>query len=118
MLLDPNSTGSKMFNSIDFMTGSNDGEGGLLYFNLISKQSNFNFDLKRGIPSRVVCDHIAPTVSRDVLGAEGCDNVTRAICNILVTFLLTSAVKIQCLLCRRRHFHVAKKVYSKACFLF
>jgi carboxylesterase type B len=81
MLLDPNSTGSKMFNSIDFMTGSNDGEGGLLYFNLISEQSNFNFDLKRGIPSRVVCDHIAPTVSRDVLGVEGCDNVTRAICN-------------------------------------
>lgn len=93
MLLDPNSTGSKMFNSIDFMTGSTDGEGGLLYFNLISEQSNFNFDLKKGIPSRVVCDHIAPFISRAVLGVEGCDNVTRAICNEYSSVSASSSLK-------------------------
>ncbi|XP_063423942.1 acetylcholinesterase-like isoform X1 [Mytilus trossulus] len=79
MLSDSSSETSKMFNSIDFIAGSNDGEAGLFYFNLIGQQRAFHFDLKQGIPTRVLCNNIVPYVTKEVL--KGCDNISHAICD-------------------------------------
>ncbi|XP_063434911.1 acetylcholinesterase-like [Mytilus trossulus] len=78
MLSDSTSPASQMFSSIDYITGTNDCEAGLFYFNLIGQQASFNFDLKKGIPSRIVCNLFAAHVSRDIF--KGCDKVSEEIC--------------------------------------
>ena len=77
-LSDTNSESYKMFQSIDMMAGTNNAEGGLLYFTLMRFQDKYYFNISTGIPKSVLCDIIAPAVSRDYF--QNNDIVTKQIC--------------------------------------
>ena len=70
----------KMFTSIDILAGTNNAEGGLMYFSLMGFQKKYNFNLSDGIPVHVLCDLIAPSVARDYYDYD--TNVSSAICEM------------------------------------
>ncbi|CAC5407792.1 CES2 [Mytilus coruscus] len=73
----PDSEASQMFNSIDYIAGSNDFEGGLFYLSLLGEK-NFNLDLEKGIPSHIICNLFAPYVTR--VFYKDCEVVSQEIC--------------------------------------
>ncbi|XP_041350856.1 carboxylesterase 1C-like [Gigantopelta aegis] len=64
--------------TIDFMAGINDAEGGLVRWPLRNFQRNLNFDISQGIPRRVFCDNIAPSIAMDYF--NGSQAIAQAIC--------------------------------------
>ena len=68
-----------MFTSIDILAGTNNAEGGLMFFMLLSYQTKYNFNASVSIPVRVLCDLVAPALARDYYGNN--TNVSAAICD-------------------------------------
>ncbi|XP_062609504.1 neuroligin-3-like [Saccostrea cucullata] len=75
----PNSAMHKQFNSIDLLVGTNTADAGLLYFNLKPYASIFKFNLSEGVPTRIVCDEMAPSVVREIYEIN-CTALVTAIC--------------------------------------
>ena len=64
-LEDSNSAPYQMFTSVDLLAGCNTGDMGIQYQDLLSHEKEFDANLSIGIPTSVVCDHIAPVIARD-----------------------------------------------------
>ena len=67
-----------MFTSIDILAGTNNAEGGLMFFTLLGYQKQYNFNASVSIPVRVLCDLVAPAVARDYYDNK--TGVSSAIC--------------------------------------
>ena len=67
-----------MFNSVDILTGTNTADSGLLYFSLMGREKEFGFNISEGVPTHVVCDHIAPAVALDIY--DNCTGISMKIC--------------------------------------
>ena len=68
-----------MFTSIDILAGTNNAEGGLMFFMLFGYQKQYNFNASLGIPVRVLCDLVAPALARDYY--DNNTKVSAAICD-------------------------------------
>ena len=66
------------FTNLDIMAGTNNAEGGLVYFNLKNYQEYFHFNITEGIPVDVLCDLVAPSIARDYFNNN--TKVSSAIC--------------------------------------
>ncbi|XP_061177723.1 uncharacterized protein LOC133186505 [Saccostrea echinata] len=75
----PNSLMHKQFYSIDLLVGTNTADSGLLYFNLKPYSSIFKFNISVGVPTRIVCDEIAPSIVREIYEIN-CPALVTAIC--------------------------------------
>lgn len=78
LLTNKSSSAYKMFKSVDVLAGTNNAEGGLLYFFLQSFQEKYNFNISKEIPVRVLCDLVAPSVARVYYDDDA--KVSSAIC--------------------------------------
>lgn len=79
----------QMFQNIDIMAGNNVGEAGLEYFDLDGHQKAWKFNVSLGIPENILCDHVIPAISKDLI--RGCDDLTVAICHNYLQNLSASA---------------------------
>ncbi|XP_062609505.1 uncharacterized protein LOC134271297 [Saccostrea cucullata] len=75
----PNSAMYKQFNNIDLLVGTNTADAGLLYFNLKPYASIFKFNLSEGVPTRIVCDEMTPSIVREIYEIN-CSSLVTAIC--------------------------------------
>ena len=71
----------KFFQSLDIMAGTNNAEGGLMYWRMMNYQESHKFNISEGIPEEVLCDVIAPTAYRSYFNSSSMMNeISEAIC--------------------------------------
>ncbi|XP_071128595.1 liver carboxylesterase 1-like [Mytilus edulis] len=70
---------STNFNSIDLLIGNVVNEGST-YVELLNKyQKSYNFNISNDIPKRILCNHIAPLLAKDIYSNN--QELSQAICN-------------------------------------
>ncbi|XP_071112432.1 carboxylesterase 1D-like [Haliotis cracherodii] len=68
---------------IDFMAGANNAEGSLVFWPLRNFQRNLNFSVNEGIPARVLCKNIAPSLANDYYNRS--TEIAEGMCNLYST---------------------------------
>ena len=82
-LKDSSSAGAKVFNSVDLLLGFNNAEGGLYLSILKSSEQQYRFNISEGIPTRVLCQGVAKSLSRQFYKSN--DDVASAMCGAYTT---------------------------------
>ena len=72
------SDAAKVFNSVDLLLGFNSAEGVYVVQVLEQYQKQFQFNISEGIPTRVLCQHVATSLSKQYYKSN--DQVTSAMC--------------------------------------
>ena len=76
---DRNAPESRFFRSVDFMAGTTNAEGSLLYFSILPDfEAALNFSHQDGIPQRVLCEAIIPGIIQDLYGSR--PDLSEALC--------------------------------------
>lgn len=84
-----NSPPLTMLRSLDVIAGTNEGEAGLEFFDLLGYQKPWKFNVSKGIPERILCKHIIPMANAEIY--KGCDDLNGVICDSYVKNSPTSA---------------------------
>ncbi|XP_045165876.2 cocaine esterase-like [Mercenaria mercenaria] len=72
----------KFFQSLDIMAGTNNAEGGLMYWRMMKYQSPYSFNISEGIPKEALCEVIAPAVHESYFSSyDKSDEISGAICD-------------------------------------
>lgn len=79
LLQDSNSDSYTFFQSLDIMAGTNNAEGGLMYWMMMKYQDRYHFNISEGIPKEVLCDVLATTASKSYF--DNNNDVSKAICD-------------------------------------
>ena len=77
------STAAKVFNSVDLLLGFNNAEGGLYVSILKSSEQQYQFNISEGIPTRVLCQGVAKSLSKQFYKSN--DDVASAMCGAYTT---------------------------------
>jgi carboxylesterase type B len=81
LLRNTNSNSHKFFQSLDVMAGTNNAEGGLMYWRMMKYQGLYKFNISEGIPKEALCGVIAPAVYQSYFNNSNLRNETsEAIC--------------------------------------
>lgn len=79
LLQDPDSDSYKFFQSLDIMAGTNNAEGGLMYWSMMNYQGQYSFNISEGIPKEVLCNVLATRASRSYF--DNNNAIAKAICD-------------------------------------
>lgn len=66
------------FKSLDVMVGTNNAEGGLMYWTMMNYQHQYHFNITDGIPREVLCDIVAKAAARSYY--KGSEVVSELVC--------------------------------------
>ena len=79
-LLETQSPSLNIFNSIDLLAGTTTAEGVISCCSLYLFQQKYGFNMSEGISIHLLCDYIAPVISKEYFG--GISSVSDAICKL------------------------------------
>ncbi|KAL4226755.1 hypothetical protein ACF0H5_014735 [Mactra antiquata] len=80
LLLNVSSEHYQFFKSLDVMAGTNNAEGGLMYWRMMQYQLSKNFNISEGISKQALCEVVAPLVADDYYNSSNI--VSQAICDL------------------------------------
>jgi len=80
LLSNKNSAEFQLFKQLDMMVGSNNAEGGLMYWRLQGYQKTYHFNISEGVPAHVLCDVMARVAARSFDTKQ--DQIAKTICDL------------------------------------
>ncbi|WAR25317.1 SASB-like protein, partial [Mya arenaria] len=79
ILRNKSSPSYEFFKELDIMAGTNNAEGGLMYWRMMKYQQPYSFNISEGIPQKALCDIVAPAAASGFSAYR--DQISKAVCD-------------------------------------